>query len=163
MAGLAIRKSLRRFWSWDQETRLLLIESVLYLGWARILKSLPFRWVSPSLGRWMAETTYGEDDADLACITQISRMLHLASRYTWWESACMVRAIAAMKMLERRKIGSTLYLGAAKDESGTMIAHAWLRSGSFMVTGGEEREGFAVVAIFGKWIQFVSQMPRERR
>ena len=40
------------------------------------------------------------------------------SRYTFWESQCLVKAIAAMKMLERRQIESTLYLGTAKDENG---------------------------------------------
>ena len=39
------------------------------------------------------------------------------SRYTFWESQCLVKAIAGMKMLERRHIESTLYLGTAKDET----------------------------------------------
>ena len=47
-----------------------------------------------------------------------------------------------MKMLERRKIESTLYLGTAKDENGKMIAHAWLRSGPFYITGAEGMERF---------------------
>ena len=60
------------------------------------------------------------------------------------------KAIAAMKMLERRKIESTLYLGTAKDENGKMIAHAWLRSGPFYITGFEEMERFTVVGKFAK-------------
>ena len=62
------------------------------------------------------------------------------SRYTFWESQCLVKAIAAMKMLERRQIESTLYLGTAKDENGKLIAHAWLRSGPFYITGAEGME-----------------------
>ena len=64
------------------------------------------------------------------------------SKYTFWESQCLVKAIAAMKMLERRNIESTLYLGTARDESGKMIAHAWLRSGPFYITGAEGMEKF---------------------
>ena len=57
------------------------------------------------------------------------------SRYTFWESQCLVKAIAGMKMLEKRNIESTLYLGTAKDEKGELIAHAWLRSGLFLCIG----------------------------
>ena len=42
--------------------------------------------------------------------------IHIMSRYTFWESQCLVKAIAGMKMLEKRQIESTLYLGTAKDE-----------------------------------------------
>ena len=45
-----------------------------------------------------------------------------------------------MKMLEKRNIESTLYLGIAKDEKGELIAHAWLRSGPFYVSGAEVME-----------------------
>ncbi|MNN82697.1 hypothetical protein D3C81_1996570 [compost metagenome] len=55
-----------------------------------------------------------------------------------------------MKMLERRGVPATLYLGSGRDDSGRMIAHAWLRSGPFYVTGNERLERFAVVAVFGK-------------
>ena len=74
------------------------------------------------------------------------------SRYTFWESQCLVKAIAAMKMLERRQIESTLYLGTAKDEKGKLIAHAWLRSGPFYITGAEVMEKFTVVSKFAKRI-----------
>ena len=55
-----------------------------------------------------------------------------------------------MKMLERRGIPSTLYLGSGRDDQGQMAAHAWLRSGSYIVTGKEGHERYAVVGIFGK-------------
>ena len=76
----------------------------------------------------------------------------MMSRYTFWESQCLVKAIAAMKMLEKRQIESTLYLGTAKDETGNMIAHAWLRSGPFYITGVEEMKRFTVVSKFAKRI-----------
>ena len=53
-------------------------------------------------------------------------------------------------MLEKRGIESTLYLGTAKDESGELIAHAWLRSGPYFVTGAEGMEKFTVVGKFAK-------------
>jgi hypothetical protein len=51
-------------------------------------------------------------------------------------------------MLQRRRIPSTLYFGVAKDPDGNLKAHAWLRSGTQMVTGAAGRKQFTVVATF---------------
>ena len=67
------------------------------------------------------------------------------------ESECLVKAIAGMKMLEKRNIESTMYLGVAKDEKG-LSAHAWLRSGWLYVSGSEGMEKFTVVEKFAKFI-----------
>ena len=83
-------------------------------------------------------------------LRMISQAIHIVSKYTFWESQCLVKAIAAMRMLEKRGIESTLYLGTAKDESGELIAHAWLRSGPYYVTGAEGMEKFTVVSKFAK-------------
>ena len=64
--------------------------------------------------------------------------------------------MAAMKMLEKRGIESTLYLGMAKDETGALIAHAWLRSGPFYITGSEGMERFTVVGKFAKRINNIN-------
>ena len=81
-------------------------------------------------------------------LKNVSEAIHVMSKYTFWESQCLVKAIAGMKMLQRRHIESTLYLGTAKDENGQFIAHAWLRSGPFYISGKEGMERFAVVAKF---------------
>ncbi len=69
-------------------------------------------------------------------------------RYLVWARKCLVEAIAAKRMLDRRNIPATLYMGVAKDKNGKMIAHAWLRSGNIWITGGRNRHGFTVVGIF---------------
>ncbi|UJF36248.1 lasso peptide biosynthesis B2 protein [Paenibacillus hexagrammi] len=130
--------------------QLLLIEAFFYLGWARILKSLPFSRVAPTLGDRRLETPHTENCVHKALIIDISRAIQMMSRYTFWESKCLVMAIAGMKMLERRGIESTLYLGTAKDAKGKMIAHAWLRSGPFYISGAETMRRFTVVETFGK-------------
>jgi hypothetical protein len=43
-----------------------------------------------------------------------------------------------------------MYLGTAKDETGKLIAHAWLRSGPLFITGAEVMEQFTVVSKFAK-------------
>ncbi|WP_077623680.1 lasso peptide biosynthesis B2 protein [Sediminibacillus massiliensis] len=147
-------QKVKLFLQTNNEFKLLLIESYVYLAWARILKCVSFSKVAPSLGMQMQETSFEIDISNEKLIKNVSQAVNLMSRYTFWESQCLVKAIAAMKMLEKRKIESTLYLGTAKDESGKLIAHAWLRSGSFFVTGYEGRERFTIVNKFAKkvWI-----------
>ena len=130
--------------------KLLIIEAFLLLGRARILKAIPFAKVAPSLGQHMGETSFSYKESNRKILKQISNAIDIMSKYTFWESQCLVRAIAAMKMLERRNIDSTLYLGTARDESGELIAHAWLRSGPFYITGSEGMEKFTVVGKFAK-------------
>ncbi|MEO1800116.1 MAG: lasso peptide biosynthesis B2 protein, partial [Cyanobacteria bacterium J06629_2] len=72
------------------------------------------------------------------------------SYYTPWQSKCLVQAIAAKRMLQSRKIVSTLYLGVTRNSHQSLEAHAWLRSGQMYLTGGREREEFTVVATFAE-------------
>lgn len=148
---MKIAKKLRVLFTLPFTTRILLLEAFLFLGWARVLKLFPFSKVAPSLGTKWDETPLDKIQ-NKELIISISDAIHIMSRYTFWESMCLVKAIAAMKMLERRHIESTLYLGTAKDVTGNMIAHAWLRSGPYFITGAEEMNKFTVVGKFAKKI-----------
>jgi hypothetical protein len=53
-----------------------------------------------------------------------------------WRSDCVVQALAARRWLARRKIASSICIGVRKDEQGFQ-AHAWLRVGDRIVTGGD--------------------------
>ncbi|MBE5873466.1 MAG: lasso peptide biosynthesis B2 protein [Lachnospiraceae bacterium] len=78
----------------------------------------------------------------------ISRIVNRICNKTSWESKCLVRALTAQKLLKRKKIHSTMYLGCKMDE-GKMVAHAWLRCGAMYVTGGNgANDGYAVVDKF---------------
>lgn len=48
---------------------------------------------------------------------------------------CLPQALAARWMLERRGIGSQLYLGTARDAAGVPRFHSWLKVGDEWVTG----------------------------
>ncbi|TFE22630.1 lasso peptide biosynthesis B2 protein [Cohnella luojiensis] len=142
-------KYIRKFFSLDMGMLLLMMETFLYLAWARFLVWLPFAKIAPSLGSSMKETPHISNQQE-PILKKLSIALHMMSRHTLWDSKCLVRAIAAMKMLDRRLIDSTLYLGTAKDVNGEMIAHAWLRSGTYYLTGAEEMRKFTVVGKFAK-------------
>lgn len=145
-----ILKNARTFLRLNFKTKLLYTEAFIHLGRARYLKSISFSKVAPTLGEQMKESSYELIAADKEILANVSRAINIMSRYTIWESQCLVKAMAAMKMLEKRKIDSTLYLGTAKDENGGLIAHAWLRSGPFYITGAEVMDRFTVVSMFSK-------------
>lgn len=137
--------------SLEAKSILLLMEAFVYLGWARLKMCLPFAKLASWLGEPRQETAFAPLSSELATVRRVSEAIHLMSRYTPWESKCIVRAIAGMKMLERRGIESTLYLGTSKeDNNGALSAHAWLRSGSYYITGADVMKQYTVVAVFAK-------------
>ncbi|WP_322907495.1 lasso peptide biosynthesis B2 protein [Paenibacillus campi] len=141
---------LNKLRSYPADMRRLLVEAFIALAWGRILKRLPFARVSPSLGESMQETTYQSEREQHRQAVQIARALHLVSPHVWWETECLVMAFAARRMLNRRRLPSTLYLGMRRDERGRTAAHAWLRSGRFYLTGANELEQYTVVGQFAK-------------
>jgi hypothetical protein len=142
----------------DFKSIVLLFEAYIYLGWARCqLLYRPFSKVAPTLGIYMKETKEEITDIQIKELKYIRHSIQIMSKYTFWESKCLVRAIAALKMLERRNIDSTLYLGTGKDENGKLIAHAWLRSGSLFVTGYEEMHRFTITGKFAKMTNIVGE------
>lgn len=76
----------------------------------------------------------------------VAYQVRVSCEKTPWESKCLVQALTARKLLMRKKISCTLYLGVGKKDE-EMIAHAWLRSGPDYITGGDGT-GYAMVAKF---------------
>jgi len=127
------------------------LEALFWLGIARIvILTLPFRWIEPYLGERMAESTLDAMPDNIQQLKRVAWAVNKISYYTPWQSKCLVQAIAAKRMLQSRKIVSTLYLGVTRNSHQSLEAHAWLRSGQMYLTGGREREEFTVVATFAE-------------
>ena len=143
--------------------RLLLIEAFLLLGIARLaVLALPFKRLAVSLGRHMNEADAQISTTDLNRARQVGQAVRSAVNYTPWESVCLPQAVAAQWMLKRRHIAGTLYLGMAKDETRPekLAAHAWLRCGGLILTGGAVHRQFTVVSTFSTCD--VSAMPGKK-
>ena len=131
--------------------RWLLLQAVSWLGLARLaVLTLPLPWIIPYLGRHKQESPHADQPGQEAAVKQVSWAVQMMSRFTPWDSNCLAQAIAAKHMLQRRKLPSTLYLGVARKDAAALEAHAWLRSGTVMVTGAQGMERFTVVAIFAE-------------
>lgn len=140
-------RALKTFLELPGKTKLLLPEA-LGLSWyyrCRILLS-PFSRIAGSLGQQGRETPEDGDYGDI--IFPVRQAVEMVCRHTPWQSKCLVRALTARKMLNRRGYPCTLYMGVKPGADGAMEAHAWLRCGSRYVTGGRG-EGYAVTGIFG--------------
>lgn len=100
--------------------------------------------------RWGIEGEESPEDATMDEYRYAKKVAYAVNQVcnkTKWESKCLVRALSAQKLLKKKGIQSTMYLGCGLDENGKMIAHAWLRCGRMYVTGGNG-DGYAVVDKF---------------
>lgn len=111
-----------------------------------VLLLVPFRYITVYLGKHMEESPCVEGNGDF--IKRVGWAIQVASKYTPWESKCLVQAITGKVLLRHRRLQNTMYLGVAKDRDNQMIAHAWLRSGNKLVTGNCNSSLFTVVAKF---------------
>lgn len=120
--------------------------------WAAIYRLLlllvPVKYLKKYFGSKGEESPKDESVESYQLARKIACHVNRVSDHTPWESKCLVRALTAQRLLAKRKISSTLYLGVKKERD-EMIAHAWIRTGSFFVTGGDG-SGFAIVARFRK-------------
>jgi hypothetical protein len=130
----------------DGQQRRLLLEAAVWLGVAQVaLRFVPFRRIA----RWLEQRQQGDArPAHDVPTDRIGWAVRVASRRVPWPSRCLAQALAARAMLQRRGVPTTLTLGVAKDDDGGFEAHAWLRCGAQIVTGGDGVERFTVLATF---------------
>lgn len=136
--------------SWAE--RGLLLEAVVWLGLARLaVLTVPFRRMAPWLGRHMAESAPAVDTATEHCALRLGWAVRTMSCLTPWNSNCLAQAMAVTRMLQRRGMVSTLYLGLRQDDAHELQAHAWVRCGSVVLTGGRRSpQLYTVVATFAE-------------
>ena len=137
--------------AWDlswKEWRLV-FEAGGYLFAARLaVWFIPFRHLAKRLGKKMGESPTSETERQHSEASLIGWAVRgLAQRLPWMKQ-CLVQAVAATWMLQRRRIPSTLYFGLAKDPNNQLKAHAWVRSGTLVLTGAQGRDHYKVVATF---------------
>jgi hypothetical protein len=133
--------------SWYE--RFLLLEAFILTGIFRFaILFIAFNKIAKLSGKYKGESSQYVSDIEKVTINKIAWAVAIISLHTPWESKCLVKALTAQLMLTKRKISSTLYLGVAKDEEKKLIAHAWLRSGTEVITGYEARNRFVDVVKF---------------
>lgn len=109
---------------------------------------LPFRRIAPKLGNLDQTGSFDTlDEIALTTVRPVARSIKTMAKYVPWQSKCLVQAMAGKRMLSKRGIETTLYLGVNKQGS-DMKAHAWLRVGPHYITGGNGEPEYTVVRTF---------------
>ena len=146
---LFIRKVKSFILNIDNKTKLSIVKAIIYSGIARIyIFYLPFNKLRKKMGNVKIESDeIVERDVEIIA-KGVTSIVSLVAYKTPWESKCLVQALTAQWMLRDKGISTTLYLGVKKDSNNNMLAHAWTRCGQYYVTGGGNKEGYAIVAKF---------------
>ena len=106
----------------------------------------PFSELAPKIGTLGFETTVEVSPRNAWLVHELMESMF---RKIKWKDSCLIRALTAKKLLNRMGERCTLYMGVRKHENRPMEAHAWLRCGKLIVTGGESKAGFTITAVFG--------------
>lgn len=139
----------KKFVSLGIKRQALLSITFMSTGFFRMLiLFIPFKHIARIMGVESQETPYILDDTKSKGIESIRWSVITASRYTPWQSLCMVQALTAQLLLRLIRVQSTIYLGLAKDEANQLIAHAWLRCGDQIITGGNVMDEFKMITCF---------------
>lgn len=106
----------------------------------------PFSELSPKIGTLQYETPVETSPRNAWVVHDLMGGMF---RRVKWKDSCLIRALTAKKLLNRMGEKCTLYMGVRKNDGEAMTAHAWLRCGKCIVTGGESKQGYTVTAFFG--------------
>lgn len=83
----------------------------------------------------------------------IKKAIYRAARVLPFHNQCLVLAICALKLCKRYQIPVTMYLGLAKEGSAKKLAaHAWVRCGSSIITGADERRTYNVTYMYSEGV-----------
>ncbi len=143
-----LRRIFRAVQARSPAERRLLAETTVNLVTAWVLvRGVPFRWWSRRLGERRAESSESEQTQTL---TLIAGSIAAVASQLPWTSTCLMDALAAKWMLNRRGIPNTLYFGVRTAESAgkDLFAHAWLCAGTQFVAGEVGAAQYTVIVKF---------------
>ena len=144
---------LMHFWRLPHREKLWLLCLFPYSGVVRLaLLIIPFRWLAPLLGvhHHNHQLSPLVPPHILQFAWRAGRIVTLATRYTPWQSKCLVQAVLVRTLFAVYNVPYALYLGVTltKDAQKPMKAHAWVKVGPWIVIGREGHRQYTVVSAF---------------
>ena len=139
---------LATFLALDRSDRLTTLEALSALAAAQVLVRMvpPRKWrerFGPSRPPAVS-ATIGKDQLEPA--RRVRLAIARAARNLPTDPNCLPQALAARRMLERRGVESSLFIGAERDEQGKAHFHAWLKVGPEWVTGLCDEDRYALLS-----------------
>ena len=138
--------ALRNYLRYPAYRRRMLLEAATLLLLARLaLRILPFRRL-----RWFFDRApHGpqlQGDQRQQVRREVAWAIDRAAAHLPGQTVCFPRGIAAQLMLVRRRVGVTLYYGAATLPGRGLSSHVWVQDGDIGVVGHQEAAQFKVLA-----------------
>jgi hypothetical protein len=109
------------------------------------------RWWSS----WIGETGQANNNEPVSEqqkqeVLQVRKNVYRADKLLLKTSRCFAFSLAIKKMLNRRNINASLYLGVNKGGDGALKAHAWVKGGENIIYGGTKAsEKYTQLISFG--------------
>lgn len=123
--------------------RLLVLEAAFWLVYYRlVLKVLPFRKLAAAY-QHAEPGTRSPPNARAVSPTKVA--IQSAVRRLPFVCSCLCQALAAGRMLRRRGITSTVFIGATLDSTGEFESHAWIEAGTTIVAGATDVQRYKVM------------------
>ena len=125
-------------------------EAAFFLIIANILIFLvPFRWWHGWIGKKNQEAPFHNlNTHDIQNLKRIQHNVRRANKVLFHASKCFAHSLTLKKMLQIRGYQSTLYLGVKKGKEQSLLAHAWLKYGNWVLYGGREADKHYTQLIF---------------
>jgi hypothetical protein len=111
---------------------------------------LPFRRIAAWLGTPGSESPTTATVEEICTAHEVGWAVRVVAQRVPWDGRCLAQALAASGMLRRRGLEGTVSFGASQGGSDGFDAHAWLRLGSCIVTGGPGHERFNAFTTFAR-------------
>lgn len=141
--------SIKKFIQLKPEERSLFFEAYFTLIWVRILLIFTsFKFLSRKLD--IVDLHLSPEvinEKQMKNVKKISKSIKQASNYVLGTSTCLVQSVSVQKMLKKRSLQGSLYVGVSKDD--VMIhAHAWIQCNDEIVIGEYRHDTYKVMLMY---------------
>jgi hypothetical protein len=102
--------------------------------------------------KWMPKATTADSEKigakKMGIALLVVKVISGLETRTPWKTTCLVKALAAHSMLQKRQIDDKIHIGVAQKLNNHFGAHAWLSVGTEIILGGENLDGFHEISGF---------------
>lgn len=126
--------------------RRIVLEAAVYLILARLAtRLLPFRYLAQFSARPLPRTeVVGNERVRLR--EEVCWAIYQVNQHLPGESTCLPQALATQALLRRKRIGTVLYYGVARQPGLGLAGHVWVQDGAEGIMGHLINKGYAVLA-----------------
>jgi hypothetical protein len=146
---MTLFRKIKSFSGTTNQVKLLFFKAYILSGLVKLtLVFLPFSKVLKWQGEINIESPECPDQFSAEFRKSLQSAMRLCRKYTIWETECYTQALTAKILLNKKRISGTVYIGFKKEDTGSYMGHAWLRSFDRFITGYEEKNAYTVHSFY---------------